>query len=246
MFDVPLETRRRPNFGLSAALHAALGFALVVPPLLATPEPPEPEMRMLPFYPVATVNIGIDRARAPVDLLRKGNEGRAAAPSSRASDQLRCGSAPPTQPKDVTELLPAPSGEESQSPFEAPGARSAPGTATGTGTPGTGDDEGVGGCEGCRILPADAPGVTPPVALSTPSPSYPELARRAHVEGVVMLEAIIGADGFVREVRILRSASFLLEAPALEAVSRWRYRAATVEGRGVPVYLTVVVTFSLR
>ena len=42
MFDVPLE-RRRPKFGLSAALHAALGFALVVPPLLATPEPPEPD-----------------------------------------------------------------------------------------------------------------------------------------------------------------------------------------------------------
>ena len=60
------------------------------------------------------------------------------------------------------------------------------------------------------------------------------------------LEAIIGADGFVREVRILRSASFLLEAPALETVRKWRYRAATVEGRGVPVYLTVVVTFSLR
>ncbi|HSB63373.1 MAG TPA: energy transducer TonB [Thermoanaerobaculia bacterium] len=245
MFDVSLETRRRPNFGLSAALHAALGFALVVPPLLATPEPPEPDgFVKISWGPSLT-------SHAPriekVVFLRKGNGDGAPAPPARASDQPRRAAPALVQPKELTELLPAPTGEESELPFEeSSGERSEPGTAAGTGTRGSRDDEGGDGCEGCRIISATAPGVTPPVALSTPSPSYPELARRAHVEGVVLLEAIIGSDGLVRDARVLRSANFLLEAPALEAVRRWRYRAATVEGRSVPVYLTVVVTFSLR
>jgi protein TonB len=84
------------------------------------------------------------------------------------------------------------------------------------------------------------------VALETISPVYPELARRAHLEGVVVLEAVIGADGAVRDVRVLRGASPLLDPAALEAVRRWRYRAASVGTRPVAVYLQVVITFSLR
>ena len=244
MFDAPIAARRRPLFGVSAALHAALGLALVVPPLLATPEPPEPDgfVRISWGPSLASDAPVVDK----VYFLRKGNGGGAPAPIVRTGNPPRSGGAPLAQPKGVTELLPAPTGEESELPFEAPGERSEPGTASAP------EAETVprrrrGQLRGLQDnLPATAPGVTPPVALSTPSPSYPELARRARVEGVVLLEAIIGADGFVRDVRVLRSASVLLEAPALEAVRRWRYRAATVEGRGVPVYLNVVVTFSLR
>ena len=106
--------------------------------------------------------------------------------------------------------------------------------------------DGEGGCEGCKAISATAPGVTPPVAVETISPVYPELARRAHVEGVVLLEAIIGADGTVRDVRVLKGAHPLLDPAALEAVRRWRYRAATIGVRPVAVYLQVVITFSLR
>ena len=85
-----------------------------------------------------------------------------------------------------------------------------------------------------------------PVALETIAPAYPELARRAHVEGTVLLEAIIDVDGRVREARILGSAHPLLEAAALEAVRQWRYRSARIGERPVAVSLSVVVTFSLR
>jgi protein TonB len=61
-----------------------------------------------------------------------------------------------------------------------------------------------------------------------------------------VVEAIIGADGFVRDVRVLRGASPLLDPAALEAVRRWRYRPARIGERPVSVYLSVVVTFSLR
>jgi periplasmic protein TonB len=245
MFDVPLASRRRPMFGVSAALHAALALALAVPPLFAAPEPPEPEVRMPPFLPVVTVHIGDAPAHAREDLLRKGNEGRAPASAGRTSGAVAPLPAP-IPPKGIGQVLPEPTGaDDGTFTFEEPGAQGAPGSGLpgGTGVFGRGD---VAGCEGCSPISATAIGVIPPVALLTPSPSYPELARHAHVEGVVVLEAVIGADGFVRDARILKSANVLLEASALDAVRRWRYRAATVEGRSVPVYLTVVVTFSLK
>jgi periplasmic protein TonB len=244
MFDIPPTARRRPMFGASAALHAALGLALVVPPLFATEEPPEPQVRVPPLLPVATVNIGDERARAPVDLLRMGNEGRAKAPASHAtSAAARPALVQPQSPPDV---LPPPTGDEPDSPFEETGERSEPGKNRGLGTPGAGDDADGGDCEGCKIISATASGVTPPVPLETVSPAYPEPARRAHVEGVVMLEAIIGTDGTVRDVRVLSVASPLLDPAALDAVRRWRYRPARIGQRLVPVYLSVVVTFSLK
>jgi protein TonB len=66
------------------------------------------------------------------------------------------------------------------------------------------------------------------------------------MEGVVVLEAVIDADGAVRDARVLRGVSPLLDAAALDAVRRWRYHAASVGKRPVAVYLKVVLTFSLR
>jgi hypothetical protein len=89
MFDVPFAACRRPMFGVSAALHAALVLALVVPPLLATPEPPEPEVRMLSLVPFVSVHVGDGPARAEKDLLRKGNESRATARVGRTTSAHR-------------------------------------------------------------------------------------------------------------------------------------------------------------
>ena len=246
MFDVPTAAGRSLMFGVSAAVHAALVLALVVPPLLATPEPPDPGVRMLPLVPVAMVRIGDAPARPEKDLLRKGNRLEAAAAARRATGAV----APPhpalAQPGNIPELLPAPTGEEPESPFEEAGERSEPGNDGEFGAPGARDDGDGGNCEGCKIISASAPGMTPPAPIETVSPAYPELARRAHVEGVIVVEAIIGADGLVRDVRVLRGASLLLDPAALEAVRRWRYRPARIGGRPVAVYLNVVVTFSLR
>jgi protein TonB len=142
-------------------------------------------------------------------------------------------------------LLPAPTGEEAQLPFEETGERREPGS----GLPGwTAESEmgGRGGCAGCTVISAEAPGVTPPVALESIPLTYPELARRARAEGVVVLEAVIGVDGSVRDVRVLRGANPLLDPAAVEAVRRWRYLPARIGERRVAVFLKVVVTFSLR
>ena len=76
-------------------------------------------------------------------------------------------------------------------------------------------------------------------------PEYPELARRNRVQGVVILEAIIGTDGKVENARVLRS-SPLLDQSALAAVREWEYTPTLLNGRPTPVIMTVTVVFGLR
>ena len=85
----------------------------------------------------------------------------------------------------------------------------------------------------------------PPVPVSQPQPDYPETARRARVEGKVILQAVITESGTVESVKVLRSNPLLDEA-AIAAVRRWRYKPATLDGQPVKVYFTVIVTFKLE
>ncbi|MFN2385134.1 MAG: TonB family protein [Thermoanaerobaculia bacterium] len=88
--------------------------------------------------------------------------------------------------------------------------------------------------------------VKAPQLTNKVEPSYPEAARKARMEGVVILEAIITASGSVEDVRVLKSVNPLLDSAAQRAVQQWRYRPATLNGRAVRVYLTVTVTFNLH
>lgn len=88
--------------------------------------------------------------------------------------------------------------------------------------------------------------VKAPILQQKVDPTYPEAARKARMEGVVILEAIITASGSVEDVRVLKSVNPLLDASAVRAVQQWRYKPATLNGRAVRVYLTVTVTFNLH
>jgi protein TonB len=88
--------------------------------------------------------------------------------------------------------------------------------------------------------------VKAPILQQKIDPTYPEAARKARMEGVVILEAIITASGTVEDVRVLKSVNPLLDASAVRAVQQWRYKPATLNGRAVRVYLTVTVTFNLH
>ena len=87
--------------------------------------------------------------------------------------------------------------------------------------------------------------VRPPRKISDMAPIYPPIARAAHVEGVVILEAVIAEDGSVRDVRVLRSIA-LLDAAATEAVRQWRFTPTLLNGEPVPVVMTITVAFTLR
>lgn len=87
--------------------------------------------------------------------------------------------------------------------------------------------------------------VRPPLKISDIAPVYPPIARAAHVQGVVILEAVIAEDGSVRDVRVLRSIA-LLDAAATEAVRQWRFTPTLLNGDPVPVVMTITVAFTLR
>jgi protein TonB len=76
-------------------------------------------------------------------------------------------------------------------------------------------------------------------------PAYPPIAQSARVQGVVILEATIGPDGHVQDVRVLRSIP-LLDAAAVDAVREWQYTPTLLNGVPVPVIMTVTVNFTLR
>ncbi len=149
--------------------------------------------------------------------------------------------APTIIPESIPEPLAEPEAEapESEGGVEGGVVGGVPGgvlggVVGGTG-PGTGDEPlRVGG------------DVKAPVLLQKIEPGYPEAARKARMEGVVILEAIITSEGAVQDVKVLKSVNPLLDASAVRAVSQWKYRPATLNGRAVRVYLTVTVTFNLH
>jgi TonB family protein len=83
-----------------------------------------------------------------------------------------------------------------------------------------------------------------PRKLKNVNPSYPEIAKQARVQGVVILECTISPDGRVQDVTVLRGVP-LLDAAAIEAVRQWVYTPTLLNGVPVPVIMTVTVNFRL-
>jgi TonB family protein len=83
-----------------------------------------------------------------------------------------------------------------------------------------------------------------PVKTSDARPVYPADAEKARVQGVVIVETLIDDHGSVANARVLRSIP-LLDAAALDAVSRWRFTPAEIEGRRISLLMTVTVNFTL-
>lgn len=88
--------------------------------------------------------------------------------------------------------------------------------------------------------------VHPPVLLERTEPDYPEVARKAGIQGAVILQAVIGTAGQIEELRVTGSVFPALDEVSLRAVRRWRSRPATRNGRAVRVLLWVTVEFRLR
>ena len=77
------------------------------------------------------------------------------------------------------------------------------------------------------------------------APVYPPIAQSSRVEGTVILEAVIGENGRIRDLRVLRSIA-LLDRAAVDAVRQWQFTPTLLNGVPVPVVMTVTVTFQLK
>ena len=123
----------------------------------------------------------------------------------------------------------------------------------------------VGGVLGGIIggVPSAAPPPPPPPKPLTPqrirvggnvqaanlitkiTPPYPPLAKQARIQGTVELSAIIGKDGRVQDLKVVRGHPLLVQS-ALEAVKNWIYRPTMLNGEPVEVSTTIDVNFTLQ
>ena len=94
-----------------------------------------------------------------------------------------------------------------------------------------------------RALAAPAE-LSGPTALRKVDPKYPPELRDKHVEGEVVLYAVIRADGTVDSIQLVRGIDPTLDTNAMQALAQWKFRAA--EREGVPVDIETVVRIPFR
>jgi len=87
--------------------------------------------------------------------------------------------------------------------------------------------------------------IKPPQKVLDVRPIYPEDAKAARVEGVVIIDVTIARDGTVTEAGIRRSIP-LLDQAALDAVRQWRFVPTLMNGAPIDVLMTVTINFTLQ
>ena len=125
-------------------------------------------------------------------------------------------------------------------------------------TGGGGVEGGVeGGVAGGIVggLPAEPPppvqavrvggNIKEPTKVKNVAPIYPDIAKQARVQGIVILECTISPQGRVTDVKILRGIP-LLDQAGVDAVKQWQYTPTLLNGVPVPVIMTVTVNFRLN
>lgn len=85
-----------------------------------------------------------------------------------------------------------------------------------------------------------------PELIGKPVRQYPSAARKAGIQGTVIVEAVIDREGCVRRPRILKGLPLGLDGAALAAVWSWTFQPATMDGRPVAVYYVLTVSFPAR
>jgi len=258
--------RRLPSFAVATTVYLVGGAGIMLAPLF---------MPGMDAPPMATVATPTEKTIffQPPGSGRKNDDGKtprirkgARRPEPPTTDQRRETIPHPETNHQPSVPLQLPA---SDLPPDDPGFR---GTRDGDhGVPDSGHPDGDGsspegslhGCPGC---PSDGPGgpddpfsgpidesnelITTPAKLKPGTramPSYPDLARRVGVQGSVILLVIIGVDGRVGAIEVLRSPDprFGFDLTAIEAVKQWRYSPALVKGRPVAVRMRVFVEFTL-
>lgn len=217
----------------SLLLHAGVLAAVLRAPLPSDSLPPP-----VPRVTVALVTlVPAPQADSPPPPAAAGEPGEMPAKPNPLPPVPPSAALPPPKPRPVkptpqaAPLAPAP---VAAAPAQAPGA-SVEGVAAAPATP-----------------EASAPAAPPPVHLTSPTfrhrpaPTYPVQAQRDEIEGTVRLKLLIGTDGRVAEVNVVRSSGHrLLDQTALSAAQSWILEPAQKNGTPTPAWAEVDVPFRL-
>ncbi len=225
---------RNRTFSLPAsmAIHAAVLGVMLVLPMLGSDDLPDAKKD---YWPVRTVVIADTRPAPP--------------PAVVARRSSTAGAPHAAQPA-VTHGAPPPIVEPTGFEPSATDTDVAPCLSAGC-IPDGRPDEAVGiGPIGEPAPPAlpmrvDYRTIKPPVKIRDVAPVYPDIARRASVQGVVVIECTIDTTGRVVGAQVL-SGHPLLAPAALEAVQQWIYVPTLLNGTPVSVIMTVTVNFRLN
>lgn len=195
---------------------ASLGPKAILPPVL----PPTP-----PWRPVELD--GPPRMR-PIERMAPANPGASAAAG---------GFAAPSAPSRADPEAPAAGLPTMDRAFEAPAAGPAlPGTLP----PGPAGPPSASAGPVIHDFSSTAPAI-----LRRVDPIYPDLARRAHVQGTVVLMMVVDEQGVPMQVRALDGHPALQEA-AMQAARQWRFEPARMDGHPVPASFRLTLNFRLR
>jgi len=88
-------------------------------------------------------------------------------------------------------------------------------------------------------------GITMPKPVFTPEPDYSEHARKKKIQGTIKLGGYVGTDGVFHDLHIIQPLEKSLDANALAAVARWKFKPCTKDGHLVNCHLDVEVGFHL-
>lgn len=231
-----LKTKRPAATAISLLLQSLLVAAMAALPLLYTEALPNVSLTSL----VALGPPPPAPAPARPDAARQATRPR---DSDMVGQRLR---EPKAIPRNVADI------DEGEAPMPAV-------SSEGFGVPGgTGDPAASSVLNSIVTLtppaPLPRPAVNAPLRVSQGvaqgflvhqvKPMYPPLARQARIQGAVVVQAIIGKDGTVENLRLISGHPMLAPA-AIEAVRQWRYRPYTLNGMPVEVETEITVNFVL-
>jgi periplasmic protein TonB len=233
--------RRSATLGLSITMHAVLILAIVVVPLYFYDFIPDTAEGALRAFFVAPPDVAPPPPPPPPPPPASALRPKVAPPTELKPIEPAAFTAPIEVPDKIME---EPSGIDLGVEGGVPGGVEG-------GVPGGVIGGIVGGLPQAQATPLPERTVriggqiVAPKRVHVVEPVYPELAKAARVSAIIILEALVGMDGRVKGVKILRGHP-LLDTPATEAVQQWRYKPLLLNGEPTQFILTVTVVFNIQ
>lgn len=98
---------------------------------------------------------------------------------------------------------------------------------------------------GTMVASLRAEGMEPPVPVRTVAPKFPDEMRRIGNSGLVTVSCLIDEKGNVTEPKIVKASNEAFAQPALEALSKWKFKPAKKDGAAVAIRVNIPVQFNV-
>ncbi len=101
----------------------------------------------------------------------------------------------------------------------------------------------------CMLAPVSiwaTEGVEPPVPVRTVAPVYPEEMRREGTSGVVTVSILIDEKGNVQEPKVVKTTHEAFAQPAIEALTKWKFKPAKKGGEAVAMRVSIPIQFTSK